>query len=283
MNTPRNSPFQTITFALIIIGILALALGGYLTPVFRYVLTPILTVQEWLSTRFLAFQDFLSTPGDLALLRQENAELESEIAHLRTQFITLQQQVTEVEILSALLDFARAHPEYEYQGAAVIARDTSPFLKYVFINRGSDDGLRRGMPVVTDQGLIGRIGAVTANAARVQLITDPGSNVNVRIQPADVDAVLVGSITNEITIEQIPQDSKIQSGNIILTSGLGGNYPQNILIGQITSVREQATALFKSATVQSVIDFNRVEIVLVIVNFNPIDITPLLPENNVTP
>jgi len=68
---------------------------------------------------------------------------------MQAQIVELQQQLVEYEILSALLEFARANPEHRYIGAAVIGRDPSPFLNYIIINRGSDDGLKRGMPVVT--------------------------------------------------------------------------------------------------------------------------------------
>jgi rod shape-determining protein MreC len=69
----------------------------------------------------------------------------------------------------------------------------------------------------------------------------------------------------------------VQPGELVLTSGLGGNYPPNILIGQVTSVRSQDYDLFQSGTVQPVVDFSQLEIVLVITNFQPIDFTPLLP------
>jgi rod shape-determining protein MreC len=283
MNSSSRSPLQTITLTLVVVGLLVLALGGYLTPLTSSVLAPVLSVQNWISTRFQTFQDFFNAPSDLARLRQRNAELEAEVTRLQTEIIALQQQVTETEILTALLDFARAQPESTYRAAAVIGVDPSPFLKYVMINRGSDDGLRRGMPVVSDQGLVGRIAAVTANAARVQLITDPASFVNVRIQPSGADALMVGGITSEITLDLIPQDINVEAGNLVLTSGLGGNYPPDILVGQLTSVREQATALFQAGAVQPVVDFERLEIVLVILNFQPIDISPLIPEATPAP
>jgi len=86
--------------------------------------------------------------------------------------IALQQQVTEAQLLSTLVDYERRHVENQYIAASVIARDISPFMHYVIIDRGSDDGLRKGMPVITQQGLVGSIAAVTAGAARVQLIND---------------------------------------------------------------------------------------------------------------
>ena len=271
------SIIRNIVFSLLTIGLLALALGGYIETLSRLALAPLVAAQTWASRQYQGLEDFITAPRDVTVIRQQNANLEAENAHLQAQIVTLQQQLTEYEILAALLDFARAHPEHQYLGATVIGRDISPFLHYVIINRGSDDGLRRGMPIVTQNGLAGRVSQVTAKSARVQLITDPSVKVNVRIQPSRSEAILTGSITGEVSLEQIPQNAKVNPGNLILTSGLGGNYPPNIIVGQVTSVKSQEYALFQSASVQPVSDFAELEIVLVIINFNPIEIEPLLP------
>lgn len=266
-----------MTLALLVIGILLLALGGYLTPVSRLALAPFIGAQTWLYTRYAAVRDLLTTPRDVARLTQRNAELEAEVARLQVDIINLQQQNADLQVLSALLDFARANPENEYVSAAVIGRDPSPFLQYVIINQGSDDGLRRGMPVVSSQGLIGRVAAVTANAARVQLISDPSSNVNVKLKNTGAEASLTGSITGELTLESIPQEASVSTGELILTSGLGGNYPPDILVGQVTGARQSPVELFQTALVQPVEDFSKLDIVMVITNFQPVNIGPLLP------
>jgi rod shape-determining protein MreC len=275
MNFSRS--LQTATLALLVIGILLLALGGYLTPLSRLALSPFVGVQTWLAERYQAVRDYLTAPRDVTRLTQRNAELEAEIARLQSQIIELQQQNSELEVLSALLDFARTHPGPEYLTAAVIGRDPSPFLHYIIINRGSDDGLRRGMPVVSSQGLVGRVAAVTAGAARVQLITDPGSAVNVRVQPSGAEALLTGSITGELSIESIPQEANVQIGDLVLTSGLGGNYPPDILIGQISGVSKLPVELFQTASVQPIVEFSNLKVVLVITNFQPANIAPLIP------
>jgi rod shape-determining protein MreC len=277
MKSASSRSIQTIFLVLVIIGLIALALGGYLTPVSRIVLSPLVSAQTWIATRFQAIQDYFSSPQDVVRLRQRNADLEAENSRLQTEIIELQQQLAQTRILSALVDFARLNPENRYLAAAVIGRDPSPFVKYVIINRGSDAGLRRGMPVVTQQGLVGRIAAVTAGAARVQLVVDTDSSVNVRLEPARADAVLSGSLTGELTLDMIPQLAGVQVGDLVLTSGLGGNYPANILIGQIISLRRQETELFQQAVVQPVVDFTQLEIVLIITNFRPVDTGPLVP------
>lgn len=280
MNTTPVRPVQTIILALFVIGLIALALGGYLTPLSRLVLNPVVSAQTWLSVRFQALQNAIAAPQDLARLRQRNSEMEAEVSRMQTEIIVLKQQISETRVLSALVDFARVQPENRYLAATVIGRDPSPFLEYVIINRGSDDGLRRGMPVVTQQGLVGRIAAVTADAARVQLITDPASNINVKLEPSRAQAVIRGEVSGEISLAMIPQSAPVEIGDLILTSGLGGNYPANILIGQVTGVRRRETDLFQSASVQPVVDFNQLEIVLIITNFRPVDISPFVPTSS---
>ena len=277
MKNSSPSIFRAVVVVLLAAGLIAMALGGYLTPLSRVFLAPLISAQTWVATRYQAIQSLITAPADVAALRQQNAVLEAEVASLHEQVIEIQQQVTEAQVLSTLVDYARSRPENRYIAAAVIARDPSPFMHYVIINRGSDDGLRRGMPVVTQQGLVGQVAAVTAGAARVQLINDPGSLINVLLQQSDAEASLAGQMTGEITVEMIPQDANVQAGDLVVTSGLGGNYPPNLVIGQVSTVRTLPYDLFQSASVQPAVDFTRLEIVLVIINFRPVDITPLVP------
>jgi len=272
---PRT--LQTTIIFLVVGGIIALALGGYFSSASNVFTGSLVNLQTWFSARFVAVQDFLTAPRDIASLRQRNTELEGEVAELQAQVIQLQQEVGETQILAALVDFERVRPENKYRAAAVIGRDPSPFLHYVIINRGSNDGILRGMPVVTDQGLVGRVDAVIADAARIQLITDPASSVNVRLQNAETEGSLVGSVTGDVTLQLIPQQVNVQAGDLVLTSGLGGGYPPDLIIGQVVNVRSRDFDLFQQATVQPVVDFNRLKIVLVIVNFKPVDISPLIP------
>lgn len=270
---------QTITVLLVVAGLIALALGGYLQPLSGAALRPLVSAQTWLATRYRAVNDFITAPRDLASLSQRNQELEAEVARLQAEVVELRQEISNVEILSALVNFARTNPQNRYLAGSVIGRDPSPFIRYLIINRGSDDGVRRGMPVVTAEGLVGRVARVTSSAASVTLITDPGAVVNVSLEPSGAEATLQGSLTSDLTLDFIPQDAPVSPGDLVLTSGLGGVYPPNLLIGRVTGVRSRATDIFQRASVQPVVDFTRLDIVLVIASFQPVDITPLLPEN----
>ncbi len=273
--SPKN--VRNVTIVVVVVGLLFLAISGYLTPFFSFSVSPLISTQSWLAQRYLAFRDFFTSPRDMATLQERNAELENEVSKLQSQIVELQETLSQSQILYTLLDFARTNPQHEYTAATVVGREISPFLQYIIIDKGSNHGILYGMPVVTQQGLVGRIDAVVANAARVQLISDAKSIVNVRLQTAKVEGQIVGSITGEITLEMVPQDADVQIGDVILTSGLGGNYPPNIFVGQVLTMQSQQNTLFETGSVQPIVDFTSLGAVLVITNFEAVDITPLIP------
>jgi len=269
---------QTIVLILVISGLLFLAISGYLTPVFNLTLNPLISLQRWLSVRYISARDFLTTPREVTELREQNAVLEAQVSQLQTQLIVMEERLGEAQVCFALLEFGRTNPQYDYIAATVIGREISPFLQYIIIDKGTEDGVRYGMPVVTQQGLVGRVDAVIAAAARVKLITDSTSVVNIRLQTAEIEAQLQGSLTGDVFLDMIPLDEVIEPGDVVLTSGLGGNYPPNIFVGQVLSTQRRENALFQTASVQPIVDFSSINAVLVVNNFEAVDISPLIPE-----
>lgn len=277
MKRISSRTLQAITIGLIILGVLALALSGLLNQIVGKVIDPLVAVQGWFASRSQAMVEFFTVPRDVATLRQENATLKDQVSQLQSELLAARQQLTETDILYALLDYARAKPENKYIAASVIGRDPSPFVKYIIVNHGSDDGILKGMPVVTQQGLVGKVVAVTATAARVQLITDPGSIINVRLEEASTDGQVVGSVTGDVSLDMVNPGINLLQGDLILTSGLGGVYPADILIGQVLSPEISENKLFQKASVQPVVDFVNLRAVLIITNFRPVDYSPLVP------
>ncbi|OGO18958.1 MAG: rod shape-determining protein MreC [Chloroflexi bacterium RBG_16_48_8] len=241
-----------------------------LDPAQDLILRPISSVQTWVAMRYAAIRDLLKSPSDLAELRAQNAELELEIAQLQQEIISLQEQVAESQILSALLNYARSEPENRYLAANIIGKDTSPFIRSVWMDRGSDVGIKQGMPVVTERGLVGRVAEVFATSARVQLITDPEIIVNVRLQNSRSDGALAPQLSGEIWVDLIDQDIDVSPGELVLTSGLGGIYPADIPVGEVISVRKRDYELFQQVVIQPSVDVDDLEIVLIITNFRPL-------------
>jgi rod shape-determining protein MreC len=270
MNRSNARVLIAATIILISAGLMILSISGYLTPIKSLVLRPIGGIQSWISLRVSALKDQLFAPKDITLLNAENARLQAEVARLQQEIISLREEASQAEVLAALLNYARSQPDSRSIAVNVIGRDVSPFLRSIWIGRGSDAGLAQGMPVVTDQGLVGRVSEVFPTVARVQLITDPETAVNVKLQISRSDGVLVAQPDGGLRVEMISQNIEVTDGELILTSGLGGKYPADIPIGQVLSVRRRDYEYFQHAVIQPTVDFDDLEIVLIITNFRPL-------------
>ena len=267
--------WKKVVLVLIVLGIAFFALSGYMAKAIDRVLSPAIRVQSTLMERLNFIISLFSVSEDQVALVAENEELKNQVAELQSRIIQLQQNLNEADILYALLGFARSSPDEQYIPAKVIGKDPSPFLKYILIDQGSDQGIRAGMPVVTNKGLVGRIDAVTASAARIRLITDSTSMINAIVVDADAECMVQGSITGDITIEMVSQDVKLEPGQIVQTSGLGGDFPADFIIGQVLNVNQINNEVFQSASILPAEDFNSLQAVLVVSNFSPANTAPL--------
>lgn len=255
-------------------ALLILNLGGYLGPAEDVVLPPLATAQDWVSKRFFTIRDLVTSPRDVAALQFRISELEAESAQLQDRIIALQEQAAEAEVLGALLNYARTRPESRYLSTNVIGLDPSPFIRSINLGAGSDRGVLHGTPVLTDEGLVGRVTEVTAATSRVQLITDPASAVNVQLQGSRADGLLAAQPNGELWVELIDQNANVEPGELVLTSGLGGAFPADIPVGHVVSVRRRDFELFQRAVIQPTVNFDELEIVLLVTNFQLLEIAP---------
>lgn len=282
-------PFRTrslVGIVLLIIGAVLVVLNqaGLLMPYKSLLLIPITALQSFVSGQFTAVRAASAgSADDPAALQARVDELEARIAELEGQLVDYQELQAEYRVLGALLDYARRAPEYRYETANVIGHDESPFLQFIILDKGLSDGLAADMPVVTEGGLIGQIVEVTATASKVLLITDPTSAINARIQAPRAEGVVVGTLTGDLRMQFIPLDAEVKAGDVVLTSGIGGGFPPDVLIGQVASVRRRTQDIFQEAELQSQNDFSAIEVVLVLTNFTPIDLDPILTEPTPVP
>jgi rod shape-determining protein MreC len=270
---------RTVFVALLVAAIVALLLlnqTGRLDEIKSVLLTPLGALQRGVAGATAGLAQALGGHPDDATLRQENEDLKAQVAQLQKRNVDLQENLVDLNLLSGLLNYARSVPENRYAAANVIGRDSSPFLSYIIIDRGTDDGVARDQPVVTDNGLVGTIVAVTCCSARVRLITDPDSAVTARLQQSRDECVAVGRYGGGLELQFCSQQAQIKSGDVVLTSGLGGRYPEGIVLGTVSAVQRQAFDVLQTASLTPGVDFSRLEIVLVVTNFKPIDLSPIL-------
>jgi rod shape-determining protein MreC len=276
MSITRRRLLVASALFLAALGLVLLGQAGLLGPVQDLALRGATGVQRSISDAFFNIRDFFTAPRNLQELIQENSQLEARVAQLEAEVVTLREQASNVDRMNALLGYASSLPENRYLVSKVIGRDTSPFLHYLILDQGSDAGVRRGMPVVNEKGLVGRITEVSATASKLQLITDPDSIINARIQESRSEGILVGLPTGDLELVYLSQDIQVNVGEIVVTSGLGGGFPPEILIGRVVSVHRRDYELYQTAIIEPRSDFSRLEMVLIITNFEPVQIGPLL-------
>lgn len=279
MNT-ASPPSDRIRWRLllILVAISLLLLGldslGYLSPITGYIRIPITAIQSWISGRVQTVESTLEGPRDIQALQTENRQLRHQIEELERQNEELTEIYAEYVILSTLMDYAKEDPEFRRVAADVIGWDTSNLVRMIIINRGSDDGIQEGMPVETERGLVGRVVEVGPRSSRVHLLTDPGSSVNTRLAASRADGTVVGQLTSHLRMKWIEQDIPITENELVMTSGAGGNFPPDLVVGRITRVEQSVSELFQEAEVRPAVDFERLEIVLIITNFVPAGLEP---------
>ncbi len=275
INRPRSRSWALLFLAIVAIVALILHESGQLQPVedlAQYIVSP---VQRSVDNLVGGTADLFSTFRDARELRAENQQLQEENNQLVTENIRLKEFEAENVTLRDLLKFTRNNPNYTTLAADVIGRDPSPYLSTIIINVGENRGLKPGMPVITGgSALVGRVLQVNPRTAKVQLLEDVSSAVNAMIQSSRATGLVRGQPDGTLTMEFIPLEEKVQPGDIVLTSGLGGDLPRALVIGQLTGVARRDIDLFQSAALRPAVDLNRLEVVIVIANFEPLTTQP---------
>ena len=248
---------------------------GLLSPVQGVLVGLTTPFQKAASLVTTQFGGLAQTARDLRGLRLRNEELEAENARLLLENVRLREVEGEAVILRDLLTFAKANPSFDIQGAHVVGRvisqEPSNLKSYLTLDVGREENVDRNMPVVTDRGLVGRISEVGNGWSRVLLITDVSSSVNSLTQSTRAAGLIQGQVDGSLVMRAIPQADTVSVGDTVFTSGLGGNFPRQILIGQITEVERRDSDLYQVATVQPTVDFGRLEAVLVVTDFEPVE------------
>lgn len=278
INRPRPRSWALLFLAIITVIALILHESGQLQPIedlAQYVIGP---VQRSISNLVGGTADLFGTFRDARELRAENQQLREENSRLVTENVRLKEFEAENTTLRDLLKFTRNNPNYATLAADVIGRDPSPYLATLMINMGENRGLKPGMPVITGgSALVGRVLQVNPRTAKVQTLEDVSSAVNAMIQGSRATGLVRGQPDGTLIMELIPQEEKVQPGDIVLTSGLGGDLPRALVIGQVGEVMRRDVDLFQSAALRPAVDLNRLEVVTVITNFEPLSTQPSPP------
>jgi len=218
------------------------------------------------------FNNFASIFSNKKALQAQVAQMQHQLDALQLENQSLKEYKSEAQRLQKLLAFRDTNiSTMQLQAAHVIARSPNNWYKDISIDRGSQDGVAKGMPVICPEGLVGRVTFVTAHSAKVTLITDREIAVGAILEKdRETNGIVEGFGNNtELRMQNIPFYSQIQVYDMIVTSDLSQTYPKGIPIGTVTEVVKEPGGLLLNASLKPAVDFDRLEEVLVIMSYHP--------------
>lgn len=219
------------------------------------------------------FRDGWAYVSDLLDAKDENQELRSENEELRQSVIRLQTAARENERLEAIATYITGPDfpdDFTPVVATVVGRPPTPYQQEIIIAAGLDQGVRRNAPVVTDDGLVGRVTEVTDGSAKVTLITDQRSAVSAVVLESEAAGIVRhGASPSSLVLDRVGKDELVEERNLVITAGwrtqsFESLYPRGIPIGTVESVGQQDVDLYKRIQVAPLVDFDSLAEVIVL-------------------
>lgn len=237
--------------------------AGWLSPlkvVADYTITPIGSFFAGLGR---GADNWWETAGNLSRLAAENKRLERENTELRRRLSEADELKAENASLRRELNFSQGSP-FKLLTAKVTAYQPDNFRQFLTLNRGSSDGVKVGLAIVSEGVLVGKISEVSRTSSKVFLLSDPDFRVAAIAQTSRASGIVRGQIGGGLLMDKIPQSDAIEVGDTVISSGLGGEFPGGLIIGRVESVDSAKGAVFQSARVSSSLRLSKLELVSVI-------------------
>lgn len=204
----------------------------------------------------------------LVNLRRENEYLKKKIADLQKENDQMKEMMLAQERLRRLLQFKETLAS-TVVAAEVIGRDPSSWFKSITINKGERDGIQKGMAVISPEGVIGQVFKTAPSYAVVLLLTDYNCAIDAIVQRTRAKAIVEGRGDNRCQLKYLLRSEDVVEGDRVVTSGLAGNFPKGLMIGEIKKVDKKGHGIFQSAELVTSVDFTRLEEVLIITASSP--------------
>ncbi|MBU2054466.1 MAG: rod shape-determining protein MreC [Proteobacteria bacterium] len=267
MLIPRKYQSIAVAAVLLIISLTVLSYGtarlsetGFLRKIILEAAAP---VQDAINIPLQSLHDGWKKYLFLVGLEDENRRLRRQNAALTEQLNLYREGRLEAERLRKLLALKENFPQRPV-AARVIDRARAPLFKTLLINKGTADGLQAGLPVLSDQGVVGRIIETSWHASRVLLLTDAQSNIDGMIQQSRAQGILQGAGSAGCSLKYISRTEEVLEGDAVITSGLAGVFPKGLPLGVVTGASRSNGGLFQKIDVAPAVDFEKLEEVLVL-------------------
>lgn len=204
----------------------------------------------------------------LVSVAHENKRLLKELGTSRQKIIQQSELEFENQRLRELLGFKRSLPS-PVIAAEIIGKDPSAWFKTVIIDKGSTDGLRRGLPAVSPLGVVGQIIEVSARQSRLMLIIDRNSGADALVQRTRARGIVKGTSQDDCYLDYVLHADDVRVGDLVVSSGFDGVYPKGLLVGTVTAVDFKGGDFFKDVQITPAVDFDKLEEVLIILESPP--------------
>ncbi|MDA3815464.1 MAG: rod shape-determining protein MreC, partial [Patescibacteria group bacterium] len=206
------------------------------------------------------FQDKIDFVSSIGSLKKENEKLFNENLKMQSKFADLKEVELENKNLREQLDLA-PRDKFELETALIIGKDLDQSNEIVYLNKGEKNGIKVGMPVVVNEGiLVGKISKVFGGTSELELILDQKIKINAEIQELQAKGIVHGEYGTSVVMDMIPQTVEINSGDAVITSGLGNSMPRGILIGYIKDLSPTADKLFQKASISLPVSFEKIRV-----------------------
>jgi len=210
-------------------------------------------------------QRAFSWPIHLMYLQRENERLRRRATQLFVENSILKKAQHENKRLRDLLRFEKMS-DFRLVPAEVIGWSGDRTVNSIVINVGQHGGIERNMPVITPDGLVGKVYRVTPRAAVVQLLLDPNCRVSAIVQRSRVLGIMEWERGARCLLRNVPIRNDVAEGDTVVSSGMGGVFPKGLMLGYVSAVRGTEWQLFKEIALVPAVDFTHLEEVFVLIN-----------------
>ena len=256
----RRLPRWVTTVVVVLVAVVFLVPGPQrgLEKVGSFLLAPF---QMGVSGTVDEASNVVSTIQRVRDLAAENADYKDQLDQLQSELVRMRELEVENRDLRNLLSMKERTGPGALIPVSVIARDDTPYVQAITIDRGSNDGVRQDAVVITHKGLVGHVERVNPSSAKVRLINDLNSSVSVRLQTESrTTGVLRGqSQGNLMVIAYIRQTDLVQPTDVVLTSGLGEVYPEGLVVGKVARVERKDADPFQAAIIEPAVEMDKLE------------------------
>ncbi len=261
--------YLLVALVLVSLALILLSQGRQLQPIESAVGAVFTPIQQAAHDATAGVGSWIDSVRRARELEDENKKLRAALDSVTAENASLQQLKRENDQLRAMLKFQNDRPEIKAVQASNIGGDPSGLKEMLTIDRGSADGISKGMAVVSSGGiLVGQISDVKVDRSTVLLITDVESHIAVATQRTQSPGILDGQWQKggRLLMSRIPRDYDVKEGDVLLTTGIGGSFPKGLIAGQISSVGKTDVQTDKQAEAYPLVDLNSLNDVLVITN-----------------